>query len=127
MARHGLAGPLLALAWLGIGGCALVVDASDIDRGCGSGMKLCGPGNCVRVKDPAYGCSPNNCVPCQLKNAIPTCAGEMCAVEACLFGFDCQDESGCPTNVLVNHDHCGKCDVACGEGQSCQDGACSPD
>ena len=123
MARR-CARPLLAIALLGAVGCSFVVDTSDIDRGCGRGQKLCGVGHCVAQNDPAYGCTPDHCEPCALSNAIPICSGETCAVSACLFGFDCPNEAGCPVNTLVEFDNCGACGKSCNPGQSCRDGQC---
>ena len=124
MARRGLAQPLLAAALASIVGCSLAVDVSDIDRGCASGQKLCGSGHCVAINDPAYGCTRDHCEPCALTNAIPDCAGETCVVTACLFGFDCPNEAGCPVNILVESDNCGACGVSCAAGESCHNGVC---
>jgi hypothetical protein len=124
MARRGIVQILLATALAGIAGCTLAVDVSDIDRGCGAGKKLCGTGHCVAQDDPAYGCTLDHCEPCALTNAIPACAGETCVVSACLFGFDCPNEVGCPVNILVEQDNCGACGVSCSVGRSCRDGQC---
>ena len=107
-------------------GCSLVVDVSDVDRGCGPRQKLCGTGNCVEQDDPAYGCTKDHCEPCSLTNAIPACVDGTCAVKACLFGFDCPNEAGCPVNILVEADNCGVCGVQCAPGTSCRDGHCVP-
>jgi hypothetical protein len=124
MARRRLGPPVIATALIGLAGCSLAVDVSDIDRGCGSGRKLCGSGHCVAIDDPAYGCTPDHCEPCELTNAIPTCVGQSCVVSACWFGFDCPNEAGCPENILVEVDNCGACGLACAAGQSCRDGHC---
>jgi hypothetical protein len=124
MARRSLAQPLLAAAIAILGGCSLAVDVSDIDRGCGSGRKLCGSGHCVAVDDPAYGCTQDHCEPCELTNAIPACAGGGCVVSDCLFGFACMNEAGCPVNILAEHDNCGQCGHVCAPGESCQNGSC---
>jgi hypothetical protein len=108
------------------GGCSLLVDVSDVDRGCGPGRKLCGTGNCVEQSDPAYGCSVDHCEPCALTNAIPDCSGATCVVKACLFGFGCPNEAGCAANLLVESENCGTCGVACSADASCRDGVCAP-
>jgi len=124
MRRRWLAGPILAGAWLFALSCSLVVDTSEIDRGCGSGRKLCA-GKCVEESDPAYGCTPSQCDPCRLTNAIPRCEGDTCVVNACLLGFDCPDEkTGCHTNILVDSAHCGHCQTACQAEESCSNGRC---
>lgn len=121
------AGSLITLALFGVLSCSFVVDTSDIDRGCGPGKKLCGTGNCVLLNDPAYGCTRDNCEPCALTNAIPECAGETCAVKACLLGFGCPNEAGCPANLLVEPANCGLCNFGCAANESCQNGACVAD
>src|SRR3954447_7288759 len=116
--------PILASGWLFALSCSLVIDTSDVDRGCGPTRKLCAD-KCVELDDPAYGCTRSECSVCPLANAIPRCAGETCVVSACLFGFDCpQDDKGCLTNILVDPTHCGHCDRQCLEGESCSDGTC---
>lgn len=115
-----------AAALLGAGGCSLFVDVSDLDRGCGPGKKLCGTGNCVEQNDPAYGCSVDHCEPCALTNAIPDCAGTTCVVKACLYGFGCPNEAGCPANILVESENCGACGVVCAAEETCRDGSCAP-
>jgi len=116
--------PILAFLLFGMLGCSLLVDTSDLERGCGEGWKLCGVGHCVQVNDPAYGCTREHCQPCALSNAIPACSGETCTVSACLFGFDCPNELGCPVNTLVEIDNCGACGKHCDSGQTCRDGRC---
>lgn len=119
-----IAQALLAGALFGVVGCSLFVDVSDVDRGCGAGRKLCGTGHCVDQDDPAYGCSVDHCEPCSLTNAIPDCEAGACVVRACLFGFGCQNEAGCPANILIETDNCGKCGQQCAAGDSCRDGMC---
>lgn len=124
MSRRALAGALLCAAVFGVLGCSMAVDVSDIDRGCGPGKKLCGAGNCVEQSDPAYGCTRDHCEPCSLMNAIPGCAGETCVVNACLLGFGCPNEAGCPANILIEPQNCGRCNSGCASGESCRDGQC---
>jgi len=115
---------LAASALFGALGCSLAVDVSDVDRGCGPGRKLCGAGHCVEQSDPAYGCSVDHCEPCPLMNAIPDCSGATCIVKACLFGFGCANEAGCPANILIESSNCGACGNLCSPDQSCRDGVC---
>jgi len=126
MTRRRLAQPFLAAALLGVFGCSLAVEVSDIDRGCGAGRKLCGTGNCVDLSDPAYGCTRDHCEPCSLTNAIPACDGESCVVSACLLGFGCPNEAGCPANTLVESENCGACGQVCASPRSCRNGQCVP-
>jgi len=122
--RRSLIRPMIAAGWLCALSCSLAIDTSDVDQGCGPGRKLCA-GKCVEQDDKGYGCSRSGCAPCPLANAIPRCAGETCVVEACLFGFDCPEvDAGCLTNVLVDPNHCGRCDTACKSWQSCSNGTC---
>jgi len=124
MLRRSFVRSIIAAGWLCALSCSLVVDTSDVDQGCGSGRKLCG-GKCVDITEAAYGCTPDECAPCRLTNAIPRCNGGACVVDACLFGFDCPEEkTGCLTNILVDSAHCGNCDKACDEGTSCSNGKC---
>lgn len=124
MTRVKVARSLLAAALLSAVGCSLAVDASDVDRGCGAGRKLCGTGNCVAQDDPAYGCTVNHCEPCALMNATAGCSDHACVVKDCLLGFGCpNDQVGCPTNIFVDADNCGVCHHAC-DNASCRDGVC---
>jgi hypothetical protein len=102
--------------------CTLAVDTSDLDRGCPTGEKLC-EGNCVRIDSPAYGCSPDVCEPCALKNAEPECHAGVCRVAACLQGFGCAD---CSRDLYVDPENCGACGNACARGSSCTGGSCTP-
>jgi len=105
-------------------GCSLLVDAADIDAGCGPGRKLCGDQRCVDNDDPAYGCSATLCAaPCPpMKNAMPACAGETCVFRACAAGFGC---AGCSENILTSEEHCGDCNSPCALGEICQNGVCT--
>jgi hypothetical protein len=108
-----------------IAGCSVLVDADDIDQGCGAGQKLCGQGHCVRIDDPAYGCQPSGCQPCLLDNAIPECRADECAVKSCLDGFGCPvDRLGCNVNLLVDRNNCGSCGAPCTGGERCAAGQC---
>lgn len=83
---------------------------------CGDGFKVCG-GQCVSMDDPRHGCGADGCDACVTENAAPRCdALRMCAVDVCHKGFgDCDADrhNGCETNLLINPDHCGACDVVC--------------
>jgi hypothetical protein len=87
---------------------------------CPTGQKRC-DGACVDVDDPAYGCSPTECLPrCSLKFAdIVKCTAGKCAVGTCLPGrADCngKGDDGCESN-LGNKATCGNCTTACGGGK----------
>lgn len=78
--------------------------------GCGSGQKNCG-GTCVRVDDPAFGCSAASCSPCStFANATYACAAGACAATGCLSGF-----KSCGGNCVAK-------DAAHG----CADSTCDP-
>jgi hypothetical protein len=110
--------------------CSLVVDTSEIDSGCGAGLKFC-EGRCVRVNDPVYGCTLDQCRPCVDDGGdpfgdriIPKCDGELCVVERCVFGFGCDE---CSRNLLADPANCGKCGEPCEVGlETCSNGACIP-
>ncbi len=102
-----------------------MVDTAELDRGCAIDEKVC-TGRCVSIHDPAYGCTPDHCEPCELNNAIPSCSDAgFCAVSECLFGFGCPNDLGCPVNLLSDEQNCGACNVLCASDQSCQNGVCS--
>lgn len=106
-------------------GCALIVDTSDLDRGCAPDEKKCDD-RCVLKLDPAYGCGDGCGQPCTIDHAMPGCdALGQCTVEQCLFGFECKvpgkdggTASGC-FDLDYDSTHCGSCDHACPSGQSC--------
>ena len=124
MYRRPLIRTLIAAGWLCALSCALVVDTSDVDEGCGPERKLCA-GKCVDQSAHAYGCTPKDCDPCRLTNAIPRCQDGACVVDSCLFGFDCPEEkAGCLTNILVDRDNCGHCGEGCERWESCSNGEC---
>ncbi len=126
MKRSKVIRPLLAFSLFSALGCSLLVDTSDVDQGCPAGQKLCGTGHCVEQSDPAYGCSPDHCEPCSLANAIPICSQGNCVVNACLLGFGCRNDGGCPANLLIEIENCGSCGHRCDAGTSCRDGECVP-
>ncbi|MBI4703187.1 MAG: hypothetical protein HY744_18885 [Deltaproteobacteria bacterium] len=94
---------------------------------CGSEHKWCN-GQCVEVDDPAYGCQPNTCEPCDLLNAKAMCWADKCQIESCDPGFhDCDDSppkdcearlDGQP-NPKAQAIWCGECFVTCGDGETC--------
>jgi hypothetical protein len=112
------------LRWLfsvafAVGGCSLLVDASDIDAGCPPGWKYCD--GCVRVDDPMYGCGESLCDTCALENAEPVCEEGKCVVARCLWGFGCPD---CRTPILGDPKNCGGCNIECQAGWLCELGTC---
>jgi hypothetical protein len=96
--------------------------------GCVAPLQVCmsGPAACV---DPRF--DPDNCggcgMPCPLPtNGLPACLSGTCGLGACFPGFaDCNGAAvdGCES-TLDTTAHCGRCDVACGSGDSCVAGAC---
>jgi hypothetical protein len=83
---------------------------------CPDGFKVCG-GQCVSVAEPEHGCAADGCDACVTENARARCdAIRMCAVDICHKGFadcDANRNNGCETNVLIDPDHCGGCDMVC--------------
>lgn len=127
---------VFALLAAGATSCSLVVDTSDVDRGCRADEKFCNDG-CVSKSDPAYGCDENRCEPCNLSNAIPGCFSGTCVVERCLLGYECvvpNDDAGALSGDVVgcydlhfDPDHCGSCTRRCGSNELCVSGQCVPD
>jgi hypothetical protein len=112
------------------------------DAGCEAGLKACG-GLCVAFDDPAYGCGPTRCNPCELPNAIAGCGmpdggadgGLACSVAVCKpHHADCNRAplDGCETDTdgLYN---CGGCGHDCSNlpqvagNVSCVGGVCTFD
>ena len=51
-----------------------------------------------------------------------------CVIASCNGPFaDCDgiEANGCETNLNTNNAHCGKCGLACPQGQTCMNGACA--
>jgi hypothetical protein len=75
---------------------------------------------------------PNNCGGCNVvclpkDHAKPGCSDRACAVGGCDTGWeDCNRmyDDGCETNLLSNHDNCGRCGQACAAAETCQNGVC---
>jgi len=119
---------LFGLLLLGLFGCSLLVDTSDLDAGCPAGTKLCSGEGCVDVDDPAYGCALDSCTRCpNVQHAVAVCDEGVCE-GVCLDGFGC---AGCSVNLLADEDNCGgccegvtPCDYQCAEGEFCSNGAC---
>ena len=118
------------VACLGVLACSIAIDTSEIDAGCPAGAKLCG-GACVRIDDPAYGCTNRGCEPCERDGnsrlfgdrVIPKCSDEgACVVDRCAFGFGC-DES-CSIRLLTSSDNCGTCGTRCDDWETCYFGEC---
>jgi hypothetical protein len=61
---------------------------------------------------------------CKTANFNLRCKGGTCR---CKTGFkDCNNAGkSCETNVRTHADHCGKCSIACGNGEACINGACT--
>jgi hypothetical protein len=124
-----------SVRWMGgfallLGGCSLLVDASEIDAGCAADEKRC-YFECVKRDDPAYGCRPTQCEPCDLANGVPACgADDQCHAEYCLYGFARTRSDGvwkCSVQpVLADPANCGPFGAACLDGELCHAGKCVP-
>jgi hypothetical protein len=98
-------------------------EAASAVLACDAGTKLCA-GSCVAFDDPAYGCGPKRCSPCELMNAVAGCGvpdggvdgGALaCSVAVCKPNHaDCNGTplDGCEidTSDLYN---CGTCGHDC--------------
>ncbi len=99
------------------------------DAGCPAGKKLCGNA-CVAIDDPAWGCGPTSCDPCDLTHGAAKCAQNSCAVASCDNGFsDCNNDpsDGCETSTATDAKNCGECGDACVAAHAtpnCVGGAC---
>ena len=115
---------LFALTVLGaVSACSLLVDTSEIDAGCGDGMKYCEE-KCVSVTEPFYGCSgPPLCNPCPGDNVVNRCENGACVFVECVHGWGCDD---CTANLLTDRRNCGECLNDCGPGFTCSGGVCVP-
>lgn len=81
-------------------------------------------GNCGRCDRDCTELFPNK--PRVTKTA---CADRNCVVDACEQGYwDCDNAlaNGCEIHLLTDEQHCGRCDDACGSGQTCDNGFCVP-
>ena len=110
----------LALGLFGLESCTLLVDTSELDAGCGDGMKFCG--RCVTLDDPAYGCDSGVCTPCEFPHAIPECLNGECVAKSCLYGYGCQS---CTASILTEERNCGECGHVCADSERCVDGVCA--
>lgn len=83
---------------------------------CAADEKAC-PDGCVKVDDPAYGCSLTGCDPCTgVPHAQAACAGGVCVIGSCDAGFkncDGNDANGCEINVQNDPAQCGACGSPC--------------
>jgi hypothetical protein len=122
---------------------ALPEASAMVEAGCEAGTKPCA-GLCVAFDDPAYGCGPTHCSPCELLNAVAGCAaadggadggGLACSVAVCkAHHADCNGTplDGCETDTdgLYN---CGACRHDCSSlpqvagNVACVTGACTFD
>jgi hypothetical protein len=99
------------------------------DVACPSGTKPCGSA-CVAEDDPAYGCAPGSCDPCQLANATAVCVAGVCTPQSCDLGYgDCNANpaDGCEVDLLQDTAHCGGCGNFCvvpNATAACNAGAC---
>ena len=136
------AGSVVRVAWLlvvGVAGCNAILDNKPAElrssthgqspSACSETQRLC-HGTCVDREDPNYGCGAPSCEPCSSGHGTATCHDGVCAVGACDPGYACakgacvltcaagltacQPEAVC-TNLQTDPNHCGSCDVVCGE------------
>jgi len=122
MAREVLPRLLTVAVLAGAIACSLLVDTSEINEGCGSGMKDCEQ-KCVGVDEPFYGCTKKECSPCAGDNVIHRCEEGGCVFVACVHGWGCEN---CTANLFTDPLNCGACGNACDAG-TCADGVCIPE
>lgn len=98
--------------------------------GCAGDEKLC-KDTCVKISDPAYGCSQTGCDACApVPNAVVACAAGVCTIDGCAEGFkncDGNDGNGCETDILTDEQACGACGSPCSlphAVSNCVDGKC---
>ena len=112
--------------------CSFIVETDEIDGGCPASTKYC-VGKCVSVKDATYGCTADDCAPCEddeFGNPIgdrfvPACNDAFqCVVDKCAFGYGCEF---CDRELLTDRFNCGSCMNACDLGWSCSRGSCVRD
>ncbi len=113
----------------GTGGGA--TDAGPDGSGCASDEKQCN-GMCVKIDDPAYGCSPTSCTACgPYANGTAACSAGACALGTCNNGFkncDGNDANGCEVNITNDPMQCGACGAPCvvpNATAACTNGACT--
>ncbi|HEX6274332.1 MAG TPA: hypothetical protein VFZ53_14925 [Polyangiaceae bacterium] len=111
----------------GVLACSLLVETDVIDEGCPANTKFCG-GACVSVDDPAYGCTPGDCIPCERDQSsllignrfIPKCENGQCVPDQCPYGYGCDR---CGKLLLTDPANCGACNKVCDSG-ACWLGTC---
>jgi hypothetical protein len=80
--------------------------------------KVCGSDGCTGLCNP--GCGPNST--CSSDGMSCPCDFASCDDACCADGQSCCDRD-C-VDLQNDPDHCGDCETACDDGQTCQDGAC---
>lgn len=92
-----------------------VVNEPDSPLACEADEKVCASA-CVKIDDPAFGCTSYSCSPCTVPFAIAECSGGKCAIGTCnanRLNCDVSSLNGCEVDALDDPDHCGACDNAC--------------
>ncbi len=117
-------------------GCATPVDCNDTDATIHpNALEICDSrdNNCNGVNDEGFNFSSDtaNCggcgVVCSFPNATPACVNGGCMPMSCNPGFgDCDGiaANGCETSTQTSAANCGGCNLTCGQGFTCQNGAC---
>ncbi|MBN1770643.1 MAG: hypothetical protein JXB32_05230 [Deltaproteobacteria bacterium] len=96
------------------------------DSPCGTDAICCG-GSCVSSREVGH-CGSCDTVCPEVPHAVPTCTDVGCGF-VCDEGYlDCEStvDDGCETERSEDELHCGDCDIACNDGQTCVAGVCTP-
>jgi len=67
------------------------------------------------------------CPQCNFPNASSRCVNNVCQMGPCVQGFaDCNKvaKDGCEVDLSTDAANCSACGMACGQGQTCNDGVC---
>jgi MYXO-CTERM domain-containing protein len=65
--------------------------------------------------------------PCALDHASAVCNASTCAIARCDADYadcDAEDATGCEIDLNTDAANCGRCGIACGEGEACVGGSC---